>query len=97
MDTNLSSMKSSLSKCGKFCVAHTYLVLILFLLIDLLIVLLFFWQFYLNLDAQILEVPSSLKINQMFLDNFTEGYQIRETDFNNVLSKTYLDPFTGFR
>ncbi len=97
MNLDLSPTKSALGKCGKFFVTHIYLVLILFLLIDLLILFLFFWQLYLNLDTQTLETPTSLKMDQALLQDFSSQYDTRQVNFDNALSKSYPDPFIGFR
>lgn len=97
MNMNLTSIKSAISKYGKFFIARIYLILILFLLIDILIFSLFFWQFYLNLDTQILDTPSFLRINQTFLQDFSQEYKTRQINFDNALFKTYPDPFIDFR
>ena len=71
------------------------LLLLLFLIIDILAGLLFFWVFFVNREAELSAIPVPTRINETLLNDFFLARQAREEIFSQALSKEHFDPFGG--
>ncbi len=84
-------IKKGLIKTLKKIWQNVFLLLFLFLILDLIIGVGFFLKYYSEQEKP--EDYSILRVNQDLLDNFSSEFQKREENFKNTENKTYLDLF----
>jgi len=74
---------------------NLWLILILFLILDLIISGFLFFRYYLNKEK--IKAYSPIRINETLLNDFASQYENREFFFKKIETKIYSDPFKSLR
>ena len=93
MKLTFREIKEGLSQTLKKISSNLLLVLVLFLVLDLVLGGIFFWQYYLKAEKEEPQVILPLKINQALLQRFSSAWQEREELFGQAALKQYPELF----
>jgi len=95
MKLEFGKIKEKLEKSFEKFWQNLFLILILLLVLDLILGGFLFWKYYLQAQEKESLISSPLKINQALMEKVSEEWSKRETIFEAVQEKEYLDPFRG--
>jgi len=96
MEINLSKSKKQAKKLFLILWENLFWILILLFLFDFVIAGLLFYSYFWQREETKIEAPPPLQVNQDLVNLFTNMWQEKQENFENVLYKSYLDPFRGF-
>ena len=72
------------------------LVFLLFLCLDLIFGVFFFWYYDIRVEKKIIERQTPLRLNQGLLNNFSSSYQEKQENYFQIAEKNYKDCFKAF-
>jgi hypothetical protein len=94
-DKKNKNIKEFIGNILKLFWQKLFLVLLLFLVLDLIIGTVFFFNHYLSVQERGKSFFLPLKINQTLANNFLKNFQEREKLFKTVSEKYYPNLFSG--